>query len=168
MGDPVTASIVAGGVIGTQAYIGGRQARNQAKMQAAQLTTEQKAIKTNAAIEQAERMNKLKTVLAAQNAAFAMSGQTAGVGSASAIQSGSISQQAREQRIANLQTDIATSAYDFNIWSAKKAAKTAMANTLFTTALNTTGRVAEAYVMNSFNSTPTQTQPETQTAGGKK
>ena len=63
MGDPVTASIVAGGAMATQAYLGGRQARNQAKMQAAQLSTEQKAIQTNAAIEQAERMNKLKETI---------------------------------------------------------------------------------------------------------
>ena len=152
MGDPVIAGIIAGGAIATQTYLGGRQARNQAKIQAAQMTTEQKAIQTNAAIEQAERLRQLKTVMAAQNAAFAMSGQTAGVGSASAIQSGSMSNAAREQRLSNLQTDVATSAYDYNIWSAKQSAKHAMMNSFISTGLNVAARVGEAYFMNSFKS----------------
>ena len=152
MGDPVTAGVIAGGAMATQAYLGGRQARSQAKIQAAQMATEQKAIETNAAIEQAERMNKLKAILAAQNAAFAMSGQTAGVGSAAAIQSGSLSNAAREQRIANMQKDVATSALDYNIWSAKKTANLAMGTSFLATGINAASRVGEAYVMNSFKS----------------
>lgn len=158
MGDPVTMAVIAGGAIAGQTYLGGRQARNQAKMQAAQLSTEQKAIQANAAIEQAERMNKLKSVLAAQNAAFAMMGQTAGVGSANAIQAESISQRAREQRIANLQTDVAKSAIDYNIWSAKKASHLAMGTQILNTGLNVAARVGEAYVTNSFKQAPT-TEP---------
>lgn len=151
MGDPVTMA-VAGGMMATQAYLGGRQSRNQAKIQASQLSVEQKAIQTNAAIEQEERLRKLKTIIAAQNAAFAMAGQTSGVGSASAIQSASISDANKEQRLANLQTDIASNAYDYNIWSAKKAAKAAMGNSFITTGLNVASRIGEAYVMNSFKS----------------
>lgn len=152
MGDPVTTSaIIAGGTTATQAYLGGRQARNQAKIQAAQMSVEQKAIQTNAAIEQAERMNKLKAILAAQNAAFAMTGQTAGFGSASAIQARSMTNAAKEQRIANLQTDVASSALDYNIWSVQKAAKTAMANSFVSAGLNAASRIGEAYVTNSFS-----------------
>jgi hypothetical protein len=177
MGDPVTtAAIVAGGATVGQAYLGGRQQRNQAKIQAAQLTTEQKALQTNAAIEQAERMRKLKTILAAQNAAFAMMGQTAGVGSAAAIQMDSLNEAAREQRIANLQTSIASKGLDYNIWSAKKASHLAVANAFVTAGLNTAARVGEAYVMGSFSQggttnapgVTTNTQGGTTNAGGNK
>ena len=151
MGDPVTTSvIVAGASTAAQTYLGGRQARNQSKIQAAQMATEQKAIETNAAIEQAERLNKLKAILASQNALFAMAGQTAGVGSAAAIQAGSMSNAAKEQRLSNLQRDVASSAMKYNVWSSKKAAKTAMANTLISTGLNVATRVGTAYAMNSF------------------
>ena len=152
MGDPVTMAVIAGGSMATQAYLGGRQARNQAKMQAAQLTTEQKALQTNAAIAQEDRMQKLKAILAAQNAAFAMMGQTIGAGTAGIIQAHSMSEAAQEQRIANLQTDVASTALDYNIWSAKKTAKTAMANSFIATGLNAAQRIGEAYVMNSFSS----------------
>ena len=167
MGDPVTMAIVAGGSMATQAYLGGKQQRSQAKIQAAQLSTEEKAIQTNAAVEQAERMNKLKAILAAQNAAFAMSGQTAGVGTASAIQAGSISNAAREQRLANLQTDIATSGLDYSIWSAKKTAKLALGNQFLMTGLNAASRIGEAYVTNSFSAGGNKTT-DGKEAGGKK
>lgn len=155
MGDPVTLGVMAGvggTAIAGSTYLSGRQQRNAYKMEAAQLQTQKKAIETNAANEQAERMRQLKTVLAAQNAAFAMSGQTAGVGSAAAIQSGSLSNAAREQRVANMQKDVATSALDYNIWSAKKTAHLAMGTSLLSTGLNAASRIGEAYVMNSFKS----------------
>lgn len=152
MGDPVTtAAIVAGAGMAGQTYLGGRQARNQAKIEGSQLKTQKQALETNAALSQAERLRKLKSILASQNAAFAMSGQTSGAGTASAIQAGSISEAAREQRIANLQTDVASSALDYNIWSAQKTADTAMANTILTNTLNTMTRVGEAYVAGSFS-----------------
>lgn len=95
-----------------------------------------KAIETNAAVSQAERLRKLKTVMATQNAMFAMGGQSAGVGSASAIQSASMSEASREQRLENLQTDVATSSYDFNIWSAKSASKHAMSTSMLNFAMD--------------------------------
>lgn len=165
MGDPVTAAVVAGGAMAGQAYLGGRQARNQEKMQAAQLTTEQKALQTNAALEQAERMRKLKTVLAAQNAAFAMRGQTSGVGTAAAIQAGSMSEAAKEQRIANLIIDVANTGLDYNIWSAKKASHLTMGTTLLTTGLKAAEQVSMAYLMNSFSPVDGGKQP---TDGGNK
>lgn len=149
MGDPVTA-VIAGGSIAGQTFLQGRQQRSAAKMQAAQLRTEEKAIETNAALEQAERMNQLKAILAAQNAIFAMGGQSAGVGSAAAKQMASLSNANRERRISKLKTDVAKSGYDYNIWSAKKAASTAMANAIFSNALSTGARVGEAYTMGSF------------------
>jgi len=152
MGDPVTIGMAAaaGGATIAKAYLGGQQARNQNKIQAAQMRTEQKAIETNAAIEQQQRMNKLKTILATQNALFAMGGQTAGVGTAAAIQAESINEQAREQRIANLQKNIMTSGLDYNIWSAQKAARLAVGTSFLTTGLDTAQRVGEAYLMGSF------------------
>lgn len=136
MGDPVTAGLIVGGTaIAGSTYLGGRQQRNAYKMEAAQLQTQKKALETNAAISQAERMRKLKTIMAAQNAAFAMTGQTAGVGSASAIQAASMSEANREQSYENLQTDIAKSAYDYNIWSAQKASKMAMTTAIVNTGL---------------------------------
>lgn len=148
MGDPVT--IAAGGLIAGQTFLQGRQQRSANKIQAAQLKTEQKAIETNAALEQAERMNQLKAVLAAQNAIFAMGGQSAGVGSASAVQMASLSAANRERRLSKLKTDVAKTGYDYNIWSANKAAKTAMGTAILTNALQTGARVGEAYVMGSF------------------
>ena len=153
MGDPVTAGLIAGGSIAGQTFLQGRQQRSAAKMQAAQLRTEEKAIETNAALEQAERMNQLKAILAAQNAIFAMGGQSAGVGSAAAKQMASLSNANRERRISKLKTDVAKSGYDYNIWSAKKAASTAMANAIFSNALSTGARVGEAYTIGSFKET---------------
>lgn len=136
MGDPVGTSLELGA-----AYVGGRQQRNAYKIEAAQLQTEKKAIETNAAIAQEERLRQLKTVLATQNAAFAMAGQTASVGTANAIQASSISEANREQRIQNLQTDIAKQTMDFNIWSAKKASKNAMKVSMTNFALDYGSRV---------------------------
>ena len=135
MGDPVTGLVIGGTAMAGSTYLSGRQNRNAYKMEAAQLQTQKKAIETNAAIEQAERLRKLKTVMAAQNAAFAMSGQTSGVGSAGEIQAASMSDANREQRISNLQTDVARSAYDYNIWSAKKASSLAMSTAIINTGL---------------------------------
>lgn len=142
-----TAAIVAGGAMAGQTYLSGRQQRNTLKMEAAQLETQKKAIQTNAAISQAERMRKLKTVLAAQNAAMAMRGQSTGVGTASAIQAASMDEANREQRIENLQTDIASRSLDYNIWSAKKASKLAMGTTIINTSLETAGSLSKAYLM---------------------
>lgn len=151
MGDPVTIGVMAGvggTAIAGSTYLSGRQQRNAYKMEAAQLQTQKKAIETNAANEQAERMRQLKTVLAAQNAAFAMSGQTAGVGSAAAIQAASMSDANREQRISNLQTDVAKTSYDYNIWSAKKASKLAMTTAIINSSLDTTSFATKAVVGN--------------------
>ncbi|MBO7712613.1 MAG: hypothetical protein J6S85_03870 [Methanobrevibacter sp.] len=136
MGDPVGMSLET-----SAAVLGGRQQRNAYRMEAKQLETEKKAIETNAAIAQDERMRKLKTVLAAQNALFAMGGQSAGVGSASAIQAGSMSDAAREQRIENLQTSIAKTAYAYNIKSAKQAAKQSMNTSMLNFAVDFGSRV---------------------------
>ncbi len=151
MGDPVTLGVMAGvggTAIAGSTYLSGRQQRNAYKMEAAQLQTQKKAIETNAANEQAERMRQLKTVLAAQNAAFAMSGQTAGVGSAAAIQAASMSDANREQRISNLQTDVAKTSYDYNIWSAKKASKLAMTTAIINSSLDTASFATKAVVGN--------------------
>lgn len=148
MGDPVTAGVIGGVAIAGSTYLSGRQQRNAYKMEAAQLQTQKKVIETNAANEQAERMRQLKTVLAAQNAAFAMGGQTAGVGSAAAIQAASMSDANREQRISNLQTDIAKTSYDYNIWSAKKASKLAMTTAIINSSLDTASFAAKAVVGN--------------------
>jgi len=148
MGDPVTIGIALGASAGAQAgatYLSGRQQRNALKTEAAQLETQKKAVETNAAIAQAERLRKLKTTLAAQNAMFAMSGQSAGVGSASAIQAASISEANREQRFENLQTDLARKSYDFNIWSAKKASHLAMGSAIINSSLEWTGNVANMF-----------------------
>lgn len=147
MGDPVTAAIVGGTAVAGSTYLSGRQQRNAYKMEAAQLETQKKAIKTNAAISQAERLNKLKTIIAAQNAAFAMQGQTAGAGTASAIQAASMSDANREQRVENLQTDIAKTSYDYNIWSAKKASHLAMGTTILNNTLSIAGGMSKAYLM---------------------
>ena len=145
MGDPVTAGLIVGGTaIAGSTYLSGRQQRNAYKMEAAQLKTQKQAMETNAAAEQAERMRQLKTVLAAQNAAFAMGGQTAGVGSASAIQAASMSDANREQRFRNLQTDVAGSSYDYNIWSAKKASRLAMSTAIINTGLQVAGEIGSA------------------------
>ena len=151
MGDPVTLGVMAGvggTAIAGSTYLSGRQQRNAYKMEAAQLQTQKKAIETNAANEQAERMRQLKTVLAAQNAAFAMSGQTAGAGSAAAIQAASRSDANREQRISNLQTDVAKTSYDYNIWSAKKASKLAMTTAIINSSLDTASFATKAVVGN--------------------
>ena len=131
MGDPVGTTLEGGA-----AWLGGRQQRNAFKIEAANLQTEKKAMETNAALSQAERMRKLKTILAAQNAAFAMSGQTSGAGTAAAIQEASMSDANREQRIENLQKDIAGTSYDVNIWSAKQASKHAMATSMLNFAVD--------------------------------
>ena len=131
MGDPVGMTLET-----SAAALGGRQQRNAYRMEAKQLETEKKAIETNAAISQDERMRKLKTVLAVQNAAFAMKGQTSGVGSAGAIQAASISEANREQRIENLQTDIAKKAIGFDIWSSKQAGKHAMSTSMLNFAMD--------------------------------
>jgi len=136
MGDPVGMSLET-----SAAMLGGRQQRNAYRMEATQLETEKKAIETNAALSQAERMRKLKTTLAAQNALYAMAGQTAGVGSASAIQAASMSDANREQRIENLQTKLAKSAYDYNIMSAKQAGKQAMNTAMLNFAVDFGSRV---------------------------
>lgn len=140
MGDPVTAGLIVGGTaMAGSTYLSGRQQRNAYKTEAAQLETQKKAMETNAAISQADRMRRLKTILASQNAAFAMTGQTAGAGSAGAIQAASISDANREQRYENLQTDIARTSYDYNIWSAKKASSLAMSTAILNTTLNVAG-----------------------------
>ena len=148
MGDPVTIAAISAVGVGATAqgigtYLGGRQQRNALKTEAAQLETQKKAIETNAAIAQAERLRKLKTVMAAQNAAFAMSGQSSGVGSANAIQAASMDEANREARIQNLQTDIARSAYDYNIWSAKKASHLAMGTAIINSTLDTMKQAGE-------------------------
>ena len=125
MGEPVGTSLET-----SAALLQGRQQRNAFKTEAAQLRSQKKAIETNAALSQAERMRKLQTILAAQNAAFAMTGQTAGVGSANAIQAASIDEANREARIEKLQTDLAKKSLDFDIWSAKKASRLSMATSM--------------------------------------
>jgi len=146
MGDPVGTTLEGGA-----AWLGGRQQRNAFKMEAAQLQTEKKAIETNAAYSQAERMRKLKTILATQNAAFAMTGQTAGVGSAEAIQAASISDANREQRFENIQTKLATMSEDFNIWSAKQAAKHAMTTSMLNFAVDLGSRSYSAAMKGASN-----------------
>ena len=54
MGDPVTAAVVAGGAMAGQAYLGGRQARNQEKMQAAQQAAYEEYMKQQAAAQAQE------------------------------------------------------------------------------------------------------------------
>ena len=76
-----------------------------------------------------------------QNAAFAMKGQTGGVGSSEAIQAASISEANREQRVENLQTDLAKKSMDFNIWSAKQAGKHAMSTSMLNLAMDYGSRV---------------------------
>lgn len=149
MGDPVTIGVMAGvggTAIAGSTYLSGRQQRNAYKMEAAQLQTQKKAMETNAAAEQAERMRQLKTIMAAQNAAFAMHGQTAGVGTASAIQAASMSDANREQRFSNLQKDIASSAYDYNIWSTKKASHLAMSTAIINSTLQTASKATDVAV----------------------
>ena len=147
MGDPVTAGLIVGGTaIAGSTYLSGRQQRNAYKTEAAQLQTQKKAIETNAAISQAERLRKLKTIMAAQNAAFAMQGQTAGVGTAGAIQAASMNDANREARIENLQKDIAKSAYDYNIWSAKKASNLAMSTAIVNSTLQVGGMIGSAAI----------------------
>ena len=149
MGDPVTLGVMAGvggTAIAGSTYLSGRQQRNAFKMEAAQLQTQKKALEANAAAEQAERMRQLKTVLAAQNAAFAMHGQTAGAGTAGAIQAASISDANREQRFSNLQTDVAKTSYDYNIWSAKKASHLAMGTAIINSTLQTASKGADVAV----------------------
>lgn len=131
MGDPVGMSLETGA-----AWLGGRQQRSAYKMEATQLETEKKAIETNAALAQDERMRQLKTVLATQNAIFAMGGQTAGAGSAGVIQAASMSEANREKRTEKLQTDIAKSAMEMNIWSAKQAAKHAVQTSMLNYAVD--------------------------------
>lgn len=150
MGDPVTGFIVGGTALAGSTYLSGRQQRNAYKTEATQLETQKKAIETNAAIAEAERMRKLKTVLAAQNAAFAMSGQTAGVGTANAIQAASFDEVNREQRMENLQTDLAKTAYDYNIWSSKKASKLAMSTAIINTSLAVAGAIGSSMIKGSF------------------
>ena len=148
MGDPVTIGIALGASAGAQAgatYLSGRQQRNALKAEAAQLETQKKTVETNAAIAQAERLRKLKTTLAAQNAMFAMAGQSAGVGSASAIQAASMDEANREQRIENMQTDITKRSLDYNIWSAKKASHLAMGTAIINSSLEWTGNVANMF-----------------------
>lgn len=147
MGDPVTVSLAIG-AMGASAYMSGRQQRNALKSEEAQLRTEKKNIETVAAIEQAERMKKLQSVLATQNAIFGMRGQTTGVGTASAIQAESISEANREQRLANIQSDIAKSAYDYNIWSAKKGSRLAMGTSFINTGLDVANKWAQSYLTN--------------------
>lgn len=148
MGDPVTAGLIVGGAsMAGSTYLSGRQSRNAYKTEAAQLKTQKQAMETNAAISQAERLNKLKTILASQNAAFAMGGQTAGAGTASVIQAASIGQANREQRYENLQTDVARSAYDYNIWSAKKASKLAMGTAIINSTLQLGKEIGGAALM---------------------
>lgn len=145
MGDPVTAGLIVGGVsMAGSTYLSGRQQRNAYKMEASQLETQRKALETNAAIAQSERLNRLKTVIASQNARFAMGGQTAGAGSSMAIQAASMSAANREQRFENLQTDVAKSSYDYNIWSAKKASKLAMSTAIINTTLQVGGQIGSA------------------------
>lgn len=136
MGDPVGMTLEGGA-----AWMGGRQQRSAYRMEATQLETEKKAIETNAAIVQAERLRKLKTVMAAQNALYAMTGQSAGVGTAGAIQAGSMSDAAREQRIENLQTTVAKQAMEYNIASAKQAGKQAMNTAMLNFAVDFGSRV---------------------------
>lgn len=151
MGDPVTMAIVGGSAIAGSTYLGGRQQRNAYKAESAQMETEKKAIETNAAISQEERLRKLKNVIALQNATFAMGGQTAGVGTAGAIQAESMSNANREARLQNLQTKISKNAIDYNIWSAKKASKLAMGTQVLNTGLNLASKAAAAYFSGYFS-----------------
>lgn len=145
MGDPVTTAIGVSALTGST-YLSGRQQRNAYKMEAAQLETQKKALETNAAVEQEERLNRLKTVISSQNARFAMSGQTAGIGSAGVLQAASMSDANREQRFEDLQTDVAKTSYDYNIWSAKKASKLAMGTSIINTTLQIGGQIGANYI----------------------
>lgn len=157
MGDPVSASIaLAGTGFATEtgaALLGGRQQRAAYKMEAVQLETQKKAIETNVAIAQEERLRNLKKTLAVQNAVFAMAGQPTGFGSAGAIQTESMSEANKERRMQKLQKDIAVGSITSNILSAKQASKQAMQTSLLNFAVDYSSRAFSAGMKNYITQT---------------
>lgn len=152
MGDPVTTSLIAtGGTTLASSALGGVQQKNSLKAQEYQLTTQKKAIETNAAIQSAERYNKLQSTMSSQNAVFAGRGQTSGFGSAGAIQQDSMNQAAREQANQNLNTKLDVLSADYNIQSAKDASSSAMSSSLFNSLLDTSSNAASVYSRNNFS-----------------
>lgn len=155
MGDPVTTAtvgaIIYGGSEGASAFLSGRQQRSAYKMEARQLETQKKAIEANAAIAQQERLDKLKSTLALQNAMFAMRGQPTGFGSAGAIELESMSEANRERYYENLQKELQISTLNYNIWSAKNASKYAMQNILLSKGLTTASEFGQMLLKGSFS-----------------
>ena len=90
----------------------GSAAQRTAKMQASQMQLKAQAEKTQAAIDEQNRQQKLTKVLATQRAIFGASGASLNSGSFLAIQNADTSEVARENRLGGLLADTSASLYD--------------------------------------------------------
>ena len=142
---------IAGAAKLTQSVLQGYNNRNQYKIQQYQLQTQKKAIQANAANAELQRLTNLNSILSTQRAVFASRGQTAGFGSAMVIQQESMNQAAIEQQNANLQQKLEESVMDYNIASAKRAAKGAVFSSVLNGALEFAGQAGMAMAGGSYS-----------------
>ena len=84
-----------------------------------------KAAETNAAIEEAQRRERLREILSTQRAQMAAAGISSSSISGRVLEEASTDAMMKEQRIANLSANVAKSVSNINISGAKSAAKSA-------------------------------------------
>ena len=121
------ASLIASVVIGgTTAIVSGVQHNRAAKAQAAQMSLQVEAEKTQAAIEEQERQKRLQRVLATQNAIFGGSNVDMSTGTPSVIAGDTLTEASRQSRQAGLFSDTRAGILDSQISDTLSAGKTAM------------------------------------------
>ena len=140
MGDPVTIAVL-GGLQAVSSIQQGNAQAAQYKTQAASMDLEAKAAETNAAIEEAQRRERLREILSTQRAQMAAAGVSSSSISGRVLEEASMSEMMREQRISNLSSKVSRGISDINISGAKAAAKSAKIGG-YTSALTTLGKTA--------------------------
>lgn len=125
MGDPVTIAVL-GGLQAVSSIQQGKAQAAQYKTQAASMDLEAKAAETNAAIEEAQRRERLREVLSSQKAQMAAAGVSSSSISGRVLEEASTNKMMQEQRIANLSTSTSSAINRLNISGAKKAATSAV------------------------------------------
>lgn len=126
MGDPVTTAVILGGGQLISSVQQGNAQAAQYKTQAASLALQTAADETNAAIEEAQRRERLREVLSSQKAQMAAAGVSSSSITGRVLEEASTNKMMQEQRIANLSTSTSSAINRLNISGAKKAATSAV------------------------------------------
>lgn len=127
MGDPVTTGLIASAVMGGVSSIQQGMAQSaQYKTQAKAMELQSAAAETNAAVEEAQRRERLREILSTQKAQMAGAGVSSSSISGRVLEEASTNAMMKEQRLANLSSKVAKGVNDINISGTKAAAKSAV------------------------------------------